>query len=112
MKRGDKVLFYHSNCKEPGVEGVAEVTKEAYPDYTSFDTESRFYDPKSTKESPRWFMVDITWKEAFKKRVTLKIMKNTPELKNMKLLVKGQRLSIQPVTESEFMKIYEMGTCL
>jgi predicted RNA-binding protein with PUA-like domain len=109
MKKGDRVLFYHSNCEEPGVAGIAEVTKEAYPDFFSWDPTSRYYDPKSTPEKPRWFMVNLTWRQAFKKIVSLKDMKENPTLRNMRVLQKGQRLSILPVTKEELDTVYAMG---
>lgn len=109
MKKGDRVLFYHSNCKEPGVQGVAEVTKEAYPDFFSWDPASRYYDPKSSPEKPRWFMVDVTWKQAFQKMVSLDDMKAEKTLRNMKVLQKGQRLSIMPVTKEDFDTVCAIG---
>lgn len=109
MKLGDEVLFYHSNCKEPGVVGLAVVSKEGFPDHTSWDPDSKYFDPKSTPDTPRWFMVELTWKEEFRKTVTLKELKEVPELSNMKVIQKGQRLSIQPVTEEEFKIVCQMG---
>jgi predicted RNA-binding protein with PUA-like domain len=109
MKRGDGVLFYHSNCDVPGVAGIAEVKREAYPDFFSWDPKSRYFDPKSTSENPRWFMVDVTWKKNFKKTVSLKDLKANPKLKNMKVLQKGQRLSVMPVTREEFEIVSAMG---
>jgi len=109
MKVCDRVLFYHSNCKEPGVAGVAEVTKEAYPDFFSWDPTSRYFDPKSSSEKPKWVMVDLSWKQAFKEIVSLKDMKTNPRLKNMRVLQKGQRLSILPVTREEFNAVCAMG---
>jgi len=109
MKKGDCVLFYHSNCKEPGVVGIAEVTKEAYPDFFSWDPSSRYFDPGSTPEKPRWFMVDLTWKQAFKNMVSLEDMKAEKSLRNMKVLQKGQRLSIMPVTKEEFDTVCAIG---
>jgi predicted RNA-binding protein with PUA-like domain len=90
MKIGDEVLFYHSNCDVPGVVGLAYVSSEPYPDFTAFDKNSKYYDPKSTPEKPRWFMVDITWKADFKRIVSLKEIKSIPELSSMKLVQKGQ----------------------
>lgn len=109
MKKGDRVLFYHSNCEEPGVAGIAEVTKEAYPDFFSWDPTSRYFDPKSTPENPKWFMVDLIWKQAFKRNVSLTDMRKNPRLKNMKVLQKGQRLSILPLTKDEFDTVHIMG---
>lgn len=109
MRKGDKVLFYHSNCEVPGVVGIAVISKEAYPDFFSWDRTSRYYDPKSTPEKPRWFMVDVTWEKAFRHIVTLKDLKSEPKLKGMKVLQKGQRLSIMPVTKEEFDIVSAMG---
>ena len=109
IRKGDLVLFYHSNCEIPGVGGIAEVVREAYPDHTAFDPVSHYYDPKSKPDNPRWFMVDVRWKEAFLKNVTLHEMRNVPELSGMKLMQKGQRLSVMPVTKEEFEKICSLG---
>ena len=109
MKEGDLVLFYHSNCEIPGVVGLAEVVREAYPDHTAFDPLSRYYDPKSAPQNPRWFMVDVRWKEDFRRTVSLSEMRNTPSLKGMKVLKKGQRLSVMPVTSDEFEKVSALG---
>ncbi|MBF0566083.1 MAG: EVE domain-containing protein [Nitrospirae bacterium] len=109
MKAGDLVLFYHSNCEVPGVAGIAEVVRTAYPDHTSWNPVSMYYDPKSTPQNPRWFMVDVRWKEAFNRYVTLTDMRSRPELMKMKVLQKGQRLSVQPVSEEEFDTVCRMG---
>lgn len=109
MGKGDKVLFYHSNCEVPGVVGIAVISRKAYPDFFSWDRTSRYYDPKSTPEKPRWFMVDVTWAKTFRHIVTLKDLKAEPQLKGMKVLQKGQRLSIMPVTKEEFDIVSAMG---
>ena len=109
MKKGDHMLFYHSNCETPGIVGIAEIVREAYPDHTAFDPMSRYYDPKSVPGNPRWFMVDVKWKQAFRRTVTLREMRSMKELSGMKLMQKGQRLSIMPVTEDEFEKIRSLG---
>ncbi len=109
MKIGDQILFYHSNCETPAVVGVAYVSSEAYPDFTAFDENSKYYDSKSSPEKPRWYMVDITWKSDFKRSVSLKEIKSIPELSSMKLVQKGQRLSVQPVTKEEFEIIVQLG---
>jgi predicted RNA-binding protein with PUA-like domain len=109
MKKEDFVLFYHSSCEEPGVVGVAEVSREAYPDPSAWDPKSRYHDPRSSPDAPVWFMVDITCQRPFRRPVTLQALKNTPALKNMKVVQKGQRLSVQPVTQEEFEKVCEMG---
>ena len=108
MKKGDKVLFYHSSCTEPGVVGVAKVVKEAYPDFTAFDPESKYFDPKSSPEKPRWFMVDIQFQKKLKRTIALAELKQNPLLEGMQLLRKGNRLSVMPVAESEFDTILAM----
>ena len=101
MKVGDKVFFYHSNCKQPGIAGLAEVAKLAYPDRTQFDPLSPYYDPKSTPESPRWVNVDV--RIAKKTRlVSLDELREHPELANMRVLQRGNRLSITPVDPAEW----------
>ena len=102
MAVGDKVLFYHSNCKDIGVAGLAKVASEAYPDPTQFDRKSDYYDPKSSKDNPRWFLVDIVWFKDIKRLLSLSEIKKAKGLENMLLVQKGQRLSIQPVTRDEF----------
>ena len=102
MNEGDLVFFYHSSCAPTGITGVAKVSKKAYPDYTSWDKSSRYFDPKSTPESPRWYMVDIEFIEKWPSIITLSELKNDPELATMLLTKKGNRLSIMPVTESEW----------
>ena len=102
MKLGDLVLFYHSSCEVPGVAGLAKVSKTSHPDPTQFDTKSDYYDPKATKEAPRWFMVEVEFVEKFDRVLTLSEIKNTKELDSMPLVQKGSRLSINPVTEQEF----------
>jgi len=112
MKKGDLVLFYHSNCETPGVVGFAEVVREGYPDHTAFDPLSPYYDPNSLRENPRWFMVDVQWKEDFRRTVSLCEMRNTPALKGMQVLKKGQRLSVMPVTREELKKVCVLGRAL
>lgn len=111
MHRGDLVLFYHSNAgPEVGVVGVAEIASEkAYPDHTQFDAKSDYYDAKSTRENPRWLMVDVKWKAAFKRLVSLKELKESAELEDMLVVKKGQRLSIQPVDPKHFKTVCKMG---
>lgn len=96
MQVGDGVLFYHSNCAEPGIAGIAEVSKLAYPDRTQFDPKHRYFDPKATPEKPRWFNVDV--RLVHKTRLlSLKELRDTPELANLRILQRGNRLSITPV---------------
>ncbi|MGD9809003.1 MAG: EVE domain-containing protein [Deferribacterales bacterium] len=109
MKVGDKVLFYHSNCEEPGVVGIAEVASEAYPDHTAFDPAGKYYDPKSKEDSPRWVMVDVKFIEKFPRTVSLREIKTVSGLSDMRLVQKGNRLSIMPVEKSEFDTIVKMA---
>lgn len=96
MKVGDGVLFYHSNCAEPGIAGLAEVSRLAYPDRLQFDPKHRYFDPKATPEKPRWFNVDV--KLVRKTRLlSLKELRANPQLANLRILQRGNRLSITPV---------------
>ncbi len=102
MKIGDKILFYHSNTTPPGIVGLAEVCKEAYPDYFALDASSKYFDPKATEDNPIWMMVDVKFVKKFKTIMSLDDIKNRPELSNMMVIKKGMRLSIQPVTKEEY----------
>ena len=97
MRVGDQLFFYHSNCNPPGIVGIAEVVSEAYPDYTAFDPNSDHPDASSTPDKPRWFMVDVRFKEKFSHIIPLETLKHYPELENMALVRKGNRLSVMPV---------------
>lgn len=112
IKKGDGVLFYQSSTDPLAVVGYCEVVKEGYPDHTQFDKKNDHFDPKAKKESPTWFMVDIKLVKEIKKTVTLVEIKTNPKLKNMKLIQRGQRLSIQPVTKTEWDEILKMGTSI
>ena len=101
MKLGDQVFFYHSSCPEPGIAGLATVSKLAYPDATQFQKKSKYYDPKATPENPRWFNVDVTMKKKTR-LVSLEELHKHPELANMRVLQRGNRLSITPVDPSEW----------
>ena len=103
------MLFYHSNCKPPHIAGVAIVSREGYPDFTSWDCQSKYYDSKSTTEKPRWFMVDIEPVLSLSQNVTLPQLREQPELEGMPLLQRGQRLSVQRVEESHMRCILEMA---
>ncbi|HKK06757.1 MAG TPA: EVE domain-containing protein [Gammaproteobacteria bacterium] len=105
MKVGDQVFFYHSNCKEPGIVGIAKVVKAGYPDYTSWDPKSKYYDPKSTPDSPRWYMVDVKFVRKLKRTVTLEELKNDKAITDMPLVRRGNRLSVMPVTERQWKHI-------
>lgn len=102
MQVGDRALFYHSNASPPGVAGVAEVAREAYPDHTAFDPQDVHFDPKSTPERPRWYMVDVAFVEKFPEVVPLSRLRQERALARMPLLAPGQRLSVQPVSREEF----------
>ncbi|ORX65720.1 DUF55-domain-containing protein [Linderina pennispora] len=108
MKIGDKVLFYHSNCKTPGIAGTATVVREAYPDYTAFDPEHPYYDPKSKADVPKWFMVDVKFESKFSNIIPLSALKGYQELKDMVLIKRG-RLSVQPVKAGEYDFILKLG---
>lgn len=99
---GDFVLIYHSSCKNVGVAGIAKVVREAYPDHFQFDPESDYYDPKSDPDNPRWIMVDVEFVRKTTRVIPLSVMKAMPELENMPLVKRGNRLSIMPVTEEEW----------
>ncbi|MCG6194737.1 EVE domain-containing protein [Leptospira sp. FAT2] len=102
IKKGDLVLFYHSRANPLSIVGIAEVVKPGYPDHFAFDPSHKYFDPKSKTENPTWYMVDIKFKKKFPKPVTMEEMKTQKALKNMVLLQKGSRLSIQPVSPAEF----------
>jgi predicted RNA-binding protein with PUA-like domain len=102
MKLGDRILFYHSSAKEIGVAGVGEIVKEAYSDHTAWNPKDEHYDSTIEKGNPRWQMVDVRFVEKFPQVVTLATIKGTPVLANMKVLQKGSRLSVTPVTKKEF----------
>jgi predicted RNA-binding protein with PUA-like domain len=107
MRVGDGVLFYHSSCPEPGIAGLAEVASEPYPDPTQFDRRSPYHDPKSRKDAPRWFNVDV---RALRKTrlISLDEMRKQKPLAKMAALRPGNRLSITPVTEAEWKHVQEL----
>jgi len=109
MKVGDPILFYHSNTKPPGVAGIAEVASKPYPDPTAFDKTSKYYDAKSDPDDPRWILVDVKFKQDLKRQVALDEMKAMPELAGMRVLQRGNRLSITPVTKAEFEAVKQAG---
>jgi predicted RNA-binding protein with PUA-like domain len=108
MKVGDKVFFYHSSCPQPGIAGIAEVVREAYPDSSAQNPESRYFDPKASPENPRWYMVDVRFERKFKRLIPLAELKAEPALGEMTLVQKGSRLSIMPVTPEEWRQILAM----
>jgi len=102
MRVGDRVLFYHSNAKPPGVVGTATIASEPYPDHTAWDPNSNYFDPRSTPEKPVWMMVDVRFESEFPALISLDQLRDVTGLEDMVLLRKGSRLSIQPVSKSEF----------
>ncbi len=102
MRKGDPVFFYHSNCKDIGIVGIAEVASEAYPDPTQFDPDDAHYDPKSKSDDPRWMLVDLKFRRKLKRTISLDELKSCPELGDMALTRKGNRLSVMPVSDSEW----------
>jgi predicted RNA-binding protein with PUA-like domain len=108
MKIGDDVFFYHSNCKEPGIVGIAKVVSEPYPDPTQFDKRSRYFDPKSDKDNPRWCLVDVAFVRKTKRNITLTEIKAQKNLDDMTLTRKGNRLSIMPVSKKHWNKILSL----
>jgi predicted RNA-binding protein with PUA-like domain len=104
MRPGDQVFFYHSNCKEPGIVGIAEVAREAYPDHTAFDPNAKYHDPKSDPDSPRWFMVDVRYVRHLKRTITLTELKEHADgaLAGLPLVRRGNRLSIMPVSPEQW----------
>jgi predicted RNA-binding protein with PUA-like domain len=103
MEKGDMVLFYHSNCKEPGVVGIAEIVSGAYPDHTAFDANEKYFDPKSDPENPRWLMVDIRFVRKTRRLISLSELKtHADQLENFALVRRGNRLSIMPVTREHW----------
>ena len=102
MKIGDKAFFYHSNCKEPGIVGLMEIASEAYPDHTAFDSKEKYFDAKSDPENPRWLMLDVIYIRHTKRNITLSELRDHSSLKEMRLLQKGNRLSVIPMTKKEW----------
>ncbi|SCZ60873.1 EVE domain-containing protein [Thiohalomonas denitrificans] len=104
MRAGDRVLFYHSNTKVPGIVGIAEVVREGYPDHTAFDPDAKYYDPKSDPDKPRWYMVDVKFVRKLKRTISLQELKeeHADALEDLPLLRRGNRLSIMPVTAQQW----------
>ena len=109
MQVGDGVLFYQSNAKPSGVAGVAEVAREGYPDPVQFEQGHPYHDPKSSKDDPRWYQVDIRFVERFPAIVPLADLKANPALEGMMVTKRGARLSVQPVDKAHFDEVVRMG---
>ena len=102
MKVGDSIFFYHSNCDVPGIVGIAQVKREAYPDPTAFDPQNKHYDPKSQPEKPTWLMVDVGFVRKLTRAITLAELKDKAELEGLALVRRGNRLSVMPMTENQW----------
>lgn len=109
MQVDDGVLFYASNASPSGVTGLAKVVRAGYPDHTAWTKGHKYYDPASTRERPIWYMVDIAFVERFAEIVPLETLKRTKGLEKMKVIQKGSRLSVQPVTRAEYEIVVRLG---
>jgi predicted RNA-binding protein with PUA-like domain len=108
MQVGDGVFFYHSNCAEPGIVGLAKVASKSYPDATAFDPEDKHFDPKSDPENPRWFLIDVQYVRKFKRTVSLTELKSYPELAEFQLVKRGNRLSVMPVPDDAWAFVLDL----
>ena len=110
MKQGDLVFFYHSNCAEPGITGIAKISQEAYPDHMAFNPKDKHYDPKSDPDNPRWYMVNISYQRKLNRMIPLSKLReySDRQLKNLTLLRRGNRLSITPVNAKEWFFILSL----
>ncbi len=108
MRVGDEIFFYHSSCKEPGIVGIARVASEPYPDPTQFDPESRYFDPTSDPDDPRWCLVDVEFVRRLARTITLTELKDQPELDGLLVARRGNRLSIMPVSSAHWARILEL----
>ena len=105
MRPGDKVFFYHSNCNPPGIVGIAAVATDAYPDPSQFDPKSKYFDPGSSRDKPRWMLVDVKFVKKLKRTITLDELKTDAALAEMPLVRKGNRLSVMPVDAAHWKHI-------
>ncbi len=108
IRRGDGVLFYHSGIKTPAIVGIAQVTREGYPDHTARDPRSDHFDPRSSEENPRWYMVDVRALVALPHPLHLDELRRHPVLAGMEVVRRGNRLSVQPVTAAQWQAVLEM----
>jgi predicted RNA-binding protein with PUA-like domain len=109
MRVGDKVFFYHSNCAEPGIVGIAEVATDAYPDPSQFDPKSDYFDGGSKRDNPRWMLVEVKFVKKFKRTITLDELKQHEALAEMALVRKGNRLSVMPVDDGDWKYILKLA---
>ncbi|MBM2829614.1 MAG: thymocyte nuclear protein 1-like [Gammaproteobacteria bacterium] len=108
MKKGDLAFFYYSSCEVPGIAGIMEIAKGGYPDPTAFDRNHKHYNPKSDPDNPTWYLVDVKFKRKLKHIITLNELRTHKQLQNMKLLQRGNRLSVMPVTKKEWDYILQL----
>ena len=108
MRVGDQAFFYHSSCPEPGIAGIVEVSALAYPDATQFDRKSPYFDPKATREAPRWFNVDVKLVEKMR-LISLAELRAEPTLANLVTLQRGNRLSITPVEPADWKRVCKLA---
>ena len=108
MQVGEQAFFYHSNCKEPGIAGTMEIVSKAYPDHTAFDPSEKHFDSKSDPENPRWLMVDVRYIRHLDRMITLGELRQQKQIADMKLLQRGNRLSVLPLSKMEWQYILEM----
>ncbi len=108
MKVGDEVFFYHSSCKEPGIVGIMKVASEPYADPTQFDKASKYYDPKSSADDPRWCLVDVEFVRKLDRTIPLSEIRETEGLDGLLLTRRGNRLSIMPVEKKHWRKLLSL----
>ena len=108
MQVGDQAFFYHSNCKEPGIVGTMDIVSKAYPDHTAFDPSEKYFDSKSDPENPRWLMVDVRYIRHLDRMIMLGELRQQKQIADMKLLQRGNRLSVLPLSKMEWQYILEM----
>jgi predicted RNA-binding protein with PUA-like domain len=102
MRRGDLAFFYHSNCKQPGIAGIMEIIRDGYPDSTAFDPQEKYFDPASDPGNPRWYMVDVRFVRKLERVITLTELKQHAGLGDLPLLRRGNRLSVMPVSKTQW----------
>mgnify|MGYP001033296431 CR=1 FL=1 len=108
MQVGDLAFFYHSNCAQPGIVGIMEIVRAGRPDPTQFDPDSKYYDPASRPDNPRWYLVEVRFQRQLRRTITLDELKTHPELADMPLVRRGNRLSVMPVTPEQWQFILSL----
>ena len=108
MQVGDRAFFYHSSCPEPGIAGIVEITAPAYPDATQFDRKSPYFDAKASKDAPRWISVDVKLIEKLR-LISLAELRAQPELATMRILQRGNRLSVTPIDPAEWASVLKLA---